>query len=120
MATAVGVELLGGQNWLALPHGSVALPWHQNPAGHGLQRALVTSVALASYVPCGHGCFLSQYGCAAASWNLPDGHGLQSLALASFEKCIALHGAHLRSDVDVAGATWCWPGTHVVCFTQKA
>ena len=67
MATAVGVELLGGQNWLALPHGSVALPWHQNPAGHGLQRALVTSVALASYVPCGHGCFLSQYGCAAAS-----------------------------------------------------
>ena len=62
MATAVGVALPDGQNWFALPHFSVALPWHQNPAGHGWQRALVTSVVLVSYVPGAHGCLASQYG----------------------------------------------------------
>ena len=86
MATADGDELLVGQKRLRLPQRSVALPWHQNPAGHGKQRALEVSFTLASYVDGGHGRTASQNGWPGKSWNLPAGQRWQVTALALLEK----------------------------------
>ena len=116
MATAVGVELLGGQK-LALPQGYLVPSWHQFPAEHGLQRALDESVVLASNVPGAHGCLVSQNGCPGTSWNLPEGQISQTSALLTLEKYISGHLRQRALDTSVALASNV-PGAHGCLLSQ--
>ena len=88
-------------------------------AGHSRQRSGDASVAFASNVPGTHGCFASQYDCPPAFWNLPAGQRSQLAALVVFEKCMAGHGAHVRSSVAFAAETTRSPVAHLVCGRQK-
>ena len=51
---------------------------------------------------------------------MPEGQRSHFSALTSFEKCIAGHGAHVRSTVAFGADATRSPATHVECFSHEA
>jgi hypothetical protein len=69
-------------------------------------------VESASYVPGVHGCFVSQNGWLALSWNLPLGQSAQLGEFAVPENVPAPQGAQMRFDVALPSVSTWVPAAH--------